>query len=273
MAIKDTNYITIQGWMINQLKLKGNDLIVYAIIYGFSQDGENRFTGSLQYLADATLSTKQGVMKNLKSLCEKGFLGKEERIINRVRFVEYYATKFNGVCNKDEQGMQQSLMGGIQQSLPNNTSLYNTNNNLDIKESSEEETPPPAPKENKKIKHGEYGHVTLTEDELKKLNEQYGNAQELIECLDEYIELSGKKYKSHYLAIKKWVVDAVKEKKAGNGTKPTSKQNNKVAENKPIDPLEARLQARLQEKLENKDAATSESINQKLAAFGISRKE
>lgn len=245
MAIKNNNYIAIQGWMINELGLKGNELIIYAIIYGFSQDGEQRFTGTLQYLADATSSSRNGVAKNLKNLCEKGFLIKDEKFVNGVKFCEYRTTKFDGAYNSVVQGIQQSCTGGVQLSCTNNTNIYNTNNNLDIKESSEEETPPPAPKENKKIKHGEYGHVRLTADELEKLNDEYGNSDELIKCLDEYIEMSGKKYKSHYLAIKRWVVDAVREKNGGAKLK----QDNKVSESKPIDPIEARLQKRLFERL------------------------
>ena len=50
--MKDTNFISIQGWMRTELNLSGNELLVYAIIYGFSQDGESKFTGSRQYLAD-----------------------------------------------------------------------------------------------------------------------------------------------------------------------------------------------------------------------------
>ena len=66
--IKNENYVIIQGFMTNELKLKGNDLIVYAIIYGFSQLKGQKFNGSLSYLADWTNSSKQGVQKNLKSL-------------------------------------------------------------------------------------------------------------------------------------------------------------------------------------------------------------
>lgn len=249
MAIKNNNYIAIQGWMINELELKGNELIIYAIIYGFSQDGEQKFTGTLQYLADATSSSRNGVAKNLKSLCEKGFLIKDEKFVNGVKFCEYRTTKFDGAYNSVVRGIQQSCTGGVQLSCTNNTNIYNTNNNLDIKESGEETPPtPPAPKENKKIKHGEYGHVRLTDDEFKKLNDEYGesNSNELIKILDEYIEMSGKKYKSHYLAIKKWVVDALREK---NSSKLKPKQDNKVPDNKPIDPIEARLQKRLFERL------------------------
>ena len=92
--IKNENFIVIQGFMINELGLKGNELIVYAIIYGFSQDGENKYTGSLNYLANWTNSTKQGVLKSLKSLVDKGYIIKEEKYINGVKFCEYYTTKF-----------------------------------------------------------------------------------------------------------------------------------------------------------------------------------
>ena len=124
------NYIVIQGWMLTDLKLKGNELIVYASIYGFSQAENQVFNGSLQYLADWTNSTKQGVMKNLKSLEEKGYIVKTEKYINGVKFCEYYATKFTGEVNKVDGGMQQSLIGGSKQSLPNNLSLETKANNL-----------------------------------------------------------------------------------------------------------------------------------------------
>lgn len=128
------NYIVIQGWMVNELKLKGNGLIIYAIIYGFSQSENQRYTGSLQYLADWTNSTKQGIIKSLKILIKKGLIIKEEKIINGVKFCEYYATKFNGVLNKVEWGGKQSLMGGIKQSLPNNIDIYNIEDNIEDKE-------------------------------------------------------------------------------------------------------------------------------------------
>ena len=50
--IKNDNYIAIQGFMVKDLELAGNELIAYALIYGFSQDGESQFRGSLSYVAD-----------------------------------------------------------------------------------------------------------------------------------------------------------------------------------------------------------------------------
>lgn len=60
---------------------------------------------------------------------------------------------------------------------------------------------------------GEYHHVQLTDDQYQKLMDEYPNYQELITYLDEYIEMKGYKAKNHYLAIKKWVVDAVSRHK------------------------------------------------------------
>lgn len=127
--VKDGNYITIQSFMIKDLKLKGNELLTYAIIYGFSQNGESQFTGSLQYIADWTNSTKQGVMKNLKALVEKGLIVKTDIYENGVKFVKYRATEYNamqqnltGYETELNGGMQQSLTPPVQQSLPNNIS-------------------------------------------------------------------------------------------------------------------------------------------------------
>lgn len=72
----------------------------------------------------------------------------------------------------------------------------------------------PTPKKAVKHKYGEYKHVLLTDDEKEKLIETYGNTMtdKLIKHLDEYIEMKGYKAKSHYLAIKNWVVNAVNER-------------------------------------------------------------
>lgn len=83
----------------------------------------------------------------------------------------------------------------------------------------------PAPKEKKvKHKHGEYQHVLLTDDEFNKLATDYGESvrDKAITFLDEYIEEKGYKSKSHNLAIRRWVIDAVK-KGERNGS--TGKQN------------------------------------------------
>lgn len=76
--VRNENYVNIQGWMINELNLKDNDLMVYSIIYGFTQDGTSWFTGSRQYLADWCQCTRQGIDKNLKNLIDNDLIIKEK---------------------------------------------------------------------------------------------------------------------------------------------------------------------------------------------------
>ena len=90
--IKDENFIAIQGWMLNRLSLKGNELIIYAIIYGFSQDGESRYTGSRRYLADWCGCSVRTVGNALASLADKGLITKHDKTVNGVHLCDYSIT-------------------------------------------------------------------------------------------------------------------------------------------------------------------------------------
>ncbi len=81
------------------------------------------------------------------------------------------------------------------------------NRYIDIKSKEDKDYNAPA----RKKAYGEFKNVLLTDDEYKLLIEQFGNPEQLIKRLDEYKEKSGKKYNSDYMAIKDWVVKAVKE--------------------------------------------------------------
>lgn len=90
--IKNENFYTVLGWMLNSLELKGNELIVFAIIYSFSQDGESEFTGSLSYIqAFTNIKAQNTVMTILKSLTDKNLITKREFIKDNVRRIAYKA--------------------------------------------------------------------------------------------------------------------------------------------------------------------------------------
>lgn len=89
--IKNDDFILIKDWMVTELGLSGNDLLVYAIIYSRTQAEGGEFTGSLRYLADWLSSTKSNVKRNLNRLLEKGLLVKEDVYKNRVKFCKYKA--------------------------------------------------------------------------------------------------------------------------------------------------------------------------------------
>lgn len=118
MEVKDNNYYVVLGFMVKDLQLKGIERDVYAIIYGFSQ-ADGRFTGSLQYLADWTCATKQGVLKALTKLLEKQLITKIEVVKNNIKFVEYQATEFNSI-KKSLIPIKQSLTNNIVNNIDNN---------------------------------------------------------------------------------------------------------------------------------------------------------
>lgn len=89
--VKNEHYITIQEFMVNDLELSGNELIAYALIYGFSQDGESYFKGSLSYVAKWLNCSKATACTILNKLAEDGFLEKKEKNVNGVRLCDYTA--------------------------------------------------------------------------------------------------------------------------------------------------------------------------------------
>lgn len=138
MKIKDENYYQVSGFMITRLGLKGVPLNVYAIIYGFSQDGESEYTGSLQYLCDFCGGvSKPTVIKALKTLTDAGYILRREECINPITFPRYRANlpllkKFNGGSKETLPGVVNNFNGGGKETLPNNKEDNKESNNNNI---------------------------------------------------------------------------------------------------------------------------------------------
>lgn len=252
--INRENYINIQGWMVTDLGLKGNELLIYAIIYGFSQDGESEFNGSASYLAEWTNSTKRGIFKSLKKLVEKNLILKKEVYKNKVKFVYYQSTKFirgdeqssSGIVNKVHRGDEQSSQGGDEQSSHNNidnnkldniySTKYNQDENQDINQVVDIDIDIDKDIKLKELKNkkeekylkkqfnmlGEFQNVKLTEEQIIKLKGLYGQyLNDAIEIVSSYVQSTGKKYKDFYAVLGKhnWVYKKMYEEKIKNDWK------------------------------------------------------
>ena len=88
-------FVVISEFMVDKLKLKGVELIVYAVIYGFSQDGESVFSGSQSYLAKWANASTRSVRLALTSLVEKGLISKIDKSVNGVSVAEYAVCDFH----------------------------------------------------------------------------------------------------------------------------------------------------------------------------------
>lgn len=119
--MKNENFITIFGWMVNELRLKGTELLVYAIIYGFSQDCVSEYKGSQNYIAEWCNVDRITVNRVLKNLVKKGLIEKTDIILpNRQKMVTYRANKNATGCNKMLHGVCKNVTGGGNKMLHNN---------------------------------------------------------------------------------------------------------------------------------------------------------
>lgn len=94
--MQNENYITIQGWMVKELGLSGNELLCYALIYGFSQDGQSFFSGTSTHISKWINVSKRTTFDILCRLVEKGLIRKIEKTVNGVKLYDYAAVLEGG---------------------------------------------------------------------------------------------------------------------------------------------------------------------------------
>lgn len=73
-VLKDNNTITLHPFMVSELHLSGNELILFAIIYGFSKDGKSCFFGSNKYLSSWCQIHEGAVGYHIRKLIDKGLI-------------------------------------------------------------------------------------------------------------------------------------------------------------------------------------------------------
>ena len=163
------------------------------------------FQAPNQVLSVLTGMSRSGILKARNELKQRGLIDFRER-----------GTKTTVYCITIANSKQAGMQDGVQ----NSSTLYKhkqkqkQNNKKDTNVSKE-----PAAPSKVKHKHGEYGHVLLTDQELEKLTSEYGTSltTDAVRYLDEYVEMKGYKHKSSYLAIRKWVIDAAKRERREKG--------------------------------------------------------
>lgn len=127
-----SNYLVIQDWMIEELKLKGMDLIIYAIIFGFSQDEKSGFVGSQKYLAFWCNSSIRGVQKSLNKLTQNGLIYKSDSGLRTRNLDELSSLKSEqSSCEQDEQSSCQDELSSCQGELCSEKDELSSPNNID----------------------------------------------------------------------------------------------------------------------------------------------
>ena len=208
--ISTSNFITVNKDLIKELGLEEAILLgELASEYDYwnnKNEIENGyFYSTIENIEEKTTLTAYKQRKCLEYLRFRGIIDIQIRGIPAKRYIKINEEKVIEIFNNK---LLKNLTTGCKKisqlevkKLNGNNNIINNNINNNINNSIKRET---------KNKYGEYKHVLLTQNEYNNLVSDYPNYNELITYLDEYIEMKGYKAKSHYLCIKKWVVDAVK---------------------------------------------------------------
>lgn len=107
MELRADNFINVQAWMVTELGLTGDELLVYAIIFGMTQDGESWYYGGRNYLCKWLGCSDKKAGRLLKSLYDQDLLVKEENRGKAGICYKYQAKKFSTMlstdCSKDNR--------------------------------------------------------------------------------------------------------------------------------------------------------------------------
>lgn len=156
IKVREDNYFAVQGWMVTELKLKGNALMLYAIIYGFSQTTNTAFTGSVDYLCEWLGGvSRPTVINTLDNLVKQGLLTKSSTTKGALIYNSYTALRPSKKILSDEDPTSKKT-------LPNTSKnfLLNKDSKDNIEKSISKEMEGKAPKKR--------SYSTILEDPVNK---------------------------------------------------------------------------------------------------------
>jgi hypothetical protein len=110
-----------------ELGIGGNDLLAYALVYGFCQDGKSCYQGSYEYIARWLNCNRCTVVRIVARLADAGLFYKEEKYVNGVKFCNLYAIVPAVVqnatpgCKMQPSWLQNATGGGSKMQQHNNS--------------------------------------------------------------------------------------------------------------------------------------------------------
>lgn len=101
--MRTDGYVVVQPWMVTDYNLKGNKLLIYALIWGFSQDEQSCFYGSTRYITDYFKLSERAVVGILDELVDDGLLCKWSEPVNG-RTTNRYSALRPAACSAEDDG-------------------------------------------------------------------------------------------------------------------------------------------------------------------------
>ncbi|BED91702.1 MAG: hypothetical protein Pg6B_04450 [Candidatus Azobacteroides pseudotrichonymphae] len=215
------NYILLNegfyAWLeVNYLPLP-SQILFLKFIHAFNLSGWSEWLqiDNQKLMSWIQTNREETAINNRDKLLEKGLLvyikGKKG-VPNKYKFndkLAFISEASTGVQTGVKSGVNTGVFSGGKTGVKTEA-IYKQNKTKQNKESISTDVDIP-----KKSPYGNFSHVFLTEQEYSKLISKYKDeVSGIIQFLDDWIEMKGfYKSKSHYLAIKKWVITAFNEQK------------------------------------------------------------
>lgn len=184
IKVREDNYFAVQGWMVTELKLKGNALMLYAIIYGFSQTTNTAFTGSVDYLCEWLGGvSRPTVINTLDNLVKQGLLTKSSTTKGALIYNSYTALRPSKKILSDEDPTSKKTLPDTSKNF-----LLNKDSKNNIEKSISKEMEGKAPKKK--------SYSTILEDPVNKF---------VKEALSKFIQYCrGKNYTPKVTTVEKF---------------------------------------------------------------------
>lgn len=213
------NHITVPGFAIVELQLSGNELLCYSLIYGFTQDGETEFYGSLNYVASALNITKQNAKKVIDRLVVRGLLEKKEIYFSGCKFCHYVAKRKSntvaeiatGDCRNNNGGVAEIATGGMAETATYNIE-HNTKHNI-IDNTADGGLFPAEPVPAEPVKEQELKQRGTTEPLCLFVNSKFNRYEDFAACFATKPEFANVDIAYYYNAVADWSAQKGKKMK------------------------------------------------------------
>lgn len=176
-------YTVVHSWMARDLKLKGTELLAFAIIYNFSMDGAGKYFGGKKFIANFTNTSERCVAYTLKELTEKKLVEKSQ-IKYKGRLCNTYVVP-NEVLylGKNCIGTPRKKCIENEQIFQNKDEIiaYNNKDNNQINNQSFNQNA-------ETIRLGEFGNVVLNSEWMERLSLLTPDIMDYIQIVDNFIE-------------------------------------------------------------------------------------
>lgn len=202
IKVREDNYFAVQGWMVTELKLKGNALMLYAIIYGFSQTTNTAFTGSVDYLCEWLGGvSRPTVINTLDNLVKQELLTKSSTTKGALIYNSYTALRPSKKILSDEDPTSKKTLPDTSKNF-----LLNKDSKDNIEKSISKEMEGKAPK---KRSYSKYAPVFGEEAPVEVVEEKQEEPQEKAYTVEEVAQILGCSERNVYRNIQSGKLEAV----------------------------------------------------------------